>query len=146
MRGVGDQVALGGHRLLERVERAVKAGRQAHQLGRAGLLQALGAVKGPGDLLGAPHEAPDRGQGAAAHQAPQGGGQQDPAAHQQTEREQQAVEHVVDLAQGAGHLDRGAVVGVGDGQHAQVRAAHRLVGQVATMAALGGAPGAGIDR
>ena len=102
VRGVGHQVALRLHRLLERVEGAVEGLRQPRQLVAAVdveslLLQTLGVER---DRLGLTGEAGDRRQRRACHQQPQQGGDEDPGRGDQGQEQQLVAQGMVDVAQG----------------------------------------------
>ncbi len=131
--GVGHELALCLDRPLERVERGVEAARQPGELLPSPDLHPLRGIGIGGELLGPPCEPVDRGQRRACHERTQSGAERHASRAHEQEHQQDAVELAVDLVERPGHLER---AGVRErlGEHAQVDAVDRRVGEVAARA------------
>jgi hypothetical protein len=125
---VRDELALGVHRALERVERGVEASREAAELVTPGGVDPLRGVRRLGELLGTAREAPDRGQRGACHEGGQRAAERDPRRAHDQEHEQHAIELAVDLVEWPRHLDR-AALGERPGQNSQMSAPGRGIGE-----------------
>ena len=142
---VGDQVALRRRRVLERVERAVEAAREACQLVASGLLEPVGQVGIARQRLGHAREPTHGPERRAGDDRAERGGEQDAHPGDDRELHEQVAQLVVDLGQRACDLDR-ALVADPDRQHAEVHAVHGHVAEVASRAAARRRTGARIDR
>ncbi len=128
MRGVGDELALGvhrgverTHRALQRVEHRVEALRETSDLVFPGGLDPVGEIPRAGDVLGGLGQALDRRHRRAGDESSEQCGQRDPADVEQHEYQAQARERAVHIGQRLGELG-GIAVRYGLAEDAQVDA------------------------
>ena len=133
---VGHQLALGGHRPLERVEGGVEAVGQPGELVAPDDVDPLREVELLGQVLGAAGEAGDRCERGPRHQQPERRGQRDARCAHQDQDDEHPVELAVDLVQRPRHLDRALAADPGR-EHQQVLAVDVGVGDVVTLAGAG---------
>ena len=109
VRRVGDELALGALRVVERLEHRVERRGQPRELVVALRLDAARQVARAGDVLGGLGQLGDRSHGVAGGEAAEERRQRDAAEREQPEAEPQPRERRVDLAHRPRELDRGAV-------------------------------------
>ena len=121
VRGVRDQPPLRRFGALERGHHLVEAGGEPAELVVAADVDPVGQVVRAGDLLGGVRDLPGRRERGARHNRAEGGGERDATGADRGQDDDQRVERVIRVLEGAGHLDRSAV-GERLGEHPQVRA------------------------
>ncbi len=152
VRGVGDELALRvhgvverAHGVLERVEHRVEAAGEPPELVFAGGLDAPAEVARDGDVLGGVGEALERLYGGAGDEPPEQRGERDAADDEQREDQAQAAEQAVDFGQRLGEL-HDVPLAERLGEHAQVDAVDGGVAQERLAAVGGERARAGVDR
>ena len=100
---------------------SLKLGGETAELVVAAHLDPVGQVVRAGDLLGGIRDLPGRRQRGPCHERAEGRGERDAAGANRRQDDDQRVERVVRVLQGAGHLDRSAV-GERLGEDPEVRA------------------------
>ena len=103
MRGIGHELALGPHRLVQRcagalepLDHRVEAGRQLADLVVGVVLDPAGQVLGVGDVLRGLGDLGQRREHAPGRKPPEAGGERDPAGEQQEQDQAQVREDVAD--------------------------------------------------
>jgi hypothetical protein len=145
VRGIGHELPLGAHRLLQLVEGRVEGAGEAAELVVAALREPAPDVAIARHRFGPLGEAAHRGERGARDQGPEPGRECDARERERGEDRGERAEHAVDLVERAGHLDGLARL---DrlGEHAQVLAVHVAIGEEGTPLAARDGPHAVVNR